>query len=150
MAIIPSLAWLLLSPMAGKKSSKMPFEVFRQKTHKWRGCGSLPWGSRVWQGDMGEVDVTAEPWEPLAKQGTCKGSICCQKHLRRPLHSRGINVKSGKWWLRITQNQAERSWRMGKGRFGWFTGSTWAAAAQLWQVKNRGSECDPRDYKSQG
>lgn len=122
MAIIPSLLCLPLSPFAGKKSTMPSFEVFRQKTHKWIGCGSFPWGSRAWEGDTGEVDVTAEPWEPLARQGMCKGSICWQKHLGRPLHRRGINGKSRQGWLReerqleITQNQVKRSWRMGEGR----------------------------------
>lgn len=127
MAINASLVCLLLSPIAVKKST-MSFEVFRQEIHKCvsqgcgtQGCGSLPWGSRAWQGDMGEVGLAAEPWEPLARQGTCKGRTCCLEHLRKP-HAEQRNGKSGQWWLRgerqlgTTQNQVERSWRMGEGR----------------------------------
>lgn len=122
MALTTSLVCPLVSPITGKTLQYFLRSSGRRHTSG-QAVAALHGGSRRWQGDTGETGLTAEPWGPLARQGMCRDSICCQEDFRRPLtHAQQRSGESGQQrsreerWLEISQNQTEGSWRMGEGR----------------------------------
>lgn len=135
MALTTSLVCPLVSPITGKTLQYLLRSSGRRHTSG-QAVAALRGGSRRWQGDVGETGLTAEPWGPLARQGMCRGSICCQEDFRRCPDT----CTAEGWWERaaaeqgrkVAWNKPEPDWGKledGGGKtFGGFTRSTWPAA----------------------